>query len=266
MKSLLSSFGAIVTGVSLTVSAPLQATSPGRWIESYEPPYVARVSDGALLSIQLQPMRLKLDMNAHNSVKSETDDYKPARYSFPRAHVPQTVLHRLTDIYRYERRRDVPIVSSGGNWVIAEYFPAHSHVPVARFQLLNKRVQRQERLDSSGRTTEIVVIGWARIAAPADEEAGDLAALGDRPAWIRVFRVSPSGSQTLVAVARRKRNFTTPPNADDVPPDSDLTFGLPNGALRWHSMADFAAAHDIDLDAAALSGKPGMPQRLGQRA
>ncbi|MDR5756136.1 hypothetical protein [Caballeronia sp. LZ035] len=269
MKSLPSSFGAIALGVFLSLSAPLHATAPGRWIESSDPPYVARVADGALLSIQLQPVRLKLDMNAHNSVRSETDDFKPARYSFPRAHVPQAVLHRLTDIYRYERRRDVPIVSSGGNWVIAEYFPAHSHIPVARFQLLGGRVQRQERLDRNGRTTQIVVIGWARVAAPADEEASDLTALGERPAWIRVFRVSPSGSRTLVAVARRKRSFTAPPHPDDVPHADDLTFGSAKGAPEWRSMAEFAAAQDIDLDAAALSGKSetsGTAQRAGSRA
>ncbi|WP_157694745.1 hypothetical protein [Caballeronia fortuita] len=72
-------------------------------------------------------------MSVANSIKSETGEFKPARYSFPAARVPQTLLTHLTGIYGYERRRDVPIVSTGGDWVIAEYFRAGSHVPVSRF-------------------------------------------------------------------------------------------------------------------------------------
>ncbi len=124
------------------------------------PPYVANVAHGELISVAMPPRLLKLDMNDHNAVRSETGDYKPARYSFPAAHVPERTLHRLTDLYGYDRRRDVPIVSSGGDWVMAEYFLAGSHVPVARFQMLGKHVQRQEQLDRAGRTVRTIAIGW----------------------------------------------------------------------------------------------------------
>jgi hypothetical protein len=127
-------------------------------------------------------------------------------------------------------------------------------VPVARFQLLGKRVQRQELLDGAGRIVKIVVVGWNRDSARDDEESADLSALGPHPAWIRVFSVSATGRKTLVALAWRKRAFTTAPDADNAPADGELAFGLPGGVVKWHTKTEFLKANDIDLDARILRG------------
>jgi hypothetical protein len=201
------------------------------------PPYVANVVHGELISVVIPPPLLKRDMNASNTIRSETGDYKPARYSFPAAHVPERALHRLTDLYRYDRRRDVPIVSSGGDWIIAEYYLAGSHIPVARFQMLGKHVQRQEQLDRTGRTVRTIAIGWEDAA-------------GAHPTWIRVL----DANHKLIALAWRKRAFTQAPDENDVPADSDLAFGTPDRAIKWQSKAAFLTAYDIDLDARGLSG------------
>jgi len=231
------------------------STHSSETVQSSNPPYFASVSGDALTAIALSPGLLKLDMNPVNAIRSETGDFKPARYSFPDARVPRSVLRRLSDIYRYDRRRDVPIVSSGGDWVIAEYFAANSHVPVARFRLLGRRVQCQEQLDRAGRTVKIVMVGWARSSDREDDEAPDLSALGEHPAWIRVFTVSRAGVRTLVALAWRRSRFTTAPQADDVPQDSELAFGAPGGVVKWHTKSELLKANHIDLDARSLSGR-----------
>ncbi|MBB5503131.1 hypothetical protein HDG37_007370 [Paraburkholderia sp. MM5384-R2] len=81
-------------------------------------------------------------MNPENSVRSETNAYKPARYYFTGVTVPCTILSHLNEGYRYDRRWDIPIVSTAGDWVIAEYFRANSHIPTVRFRLLGNNVQR----------------------------------------------------------------------------------------------------------------------------
>ncbi|GJH23516.1 hypothetical protein [Caballeronia novacaledonica] len=235
--------------------AATRSTHSGETVESFDPPYFASVSGDALTAIALSPRLLKLDMNPKNSIKSETGDFKPARYSFPDAHVPRSVLRRLPDIYRYDRRRDVPIVSSGGDWIIAEYFAANSHVPTARFRLLGHRVQRQEQLDRAGRTVKIVTVGWARGSDREDDEAPDLSELDEHPAWIRVFTVSRAGIRTLVALAWRRSRFTTAPQTDDVPQDSELAFGAPGGVVKWRTKSEFLKANHIDLAARSLSGR-----------
>ncbi|SAL72572.1 hypothetical protein AWB71_04535 [Caballeronia peredens] len=252
--SLLKKIGTVVATIALLNAQGVCAAT----IQSSRPPYVASISGDALTAITIAPQALKLDMNARNSIRSETGDFKPARYSFPDARVPSSVLRRLTDIYRYDRRRDVPIVSSGGDWVVAEYFAANSHSPAVRFRLLGKRVQRQERLDHAGRTTKLVVVGWANMSARDDNndnDYADLSALGPHPAWIRVFDVSRDGKQTLVALAWRKRAFTKSPESDDEPADADLAFGTPGGTLKWRTKAEFLKANGIDLNAESLSGK-----------
>ncbi|WP_244848008.1 hypothetical protein [Caballeronia sp. SL2Y3] len=231
-----------------------RAAHPVKTVQSSHPPYVANVADGHLLSIALPPMRLRLDMNAANSIRSETGDFKPARYSFPEARVPQSVLSSLTDIYRYDRRRDVPIVSSGGDWVIAEYFRAGSHVPVVRFQLLGKQVQRQEVLDRTGKAVEIVTVGWTSSTAKDDEDTTEPSTVDTHPAWIRVFKVSPAGQKTLVALAWRKTRFLVAPDRYATPEDTELVFGLPDGKSKWRTKAEFLKACNIDLDAKSLGG------------
>lgn len=223
-------------------------------VQSSHPPYVASVANGRLVSITLPPQQLKLDMNAANSIASETGDFKPARYAFPDARVPQSLLSHLTGIYAYDRRRDVPIVSSGGDWVVAEYFRAGSHIPVSRFQLLGKQVRRQEQLDRDGRTVRIVEVGWARASATGESDGAELSALDEHPAWLRVFKVLPGGKRQLVALAWRKTRFTTAPDTYDEPKDGELAYGLPNGVVKWHSMREFARAENIDLDASSLAG------------
>jgi hypothetical protein len=254
MKFILS---AIRVAAALSIASPSMASST-HTVQSSNPPFIATVAAGKLVSINLQPAALKLDMNAANTIRSETGDFKPARYFFPNADVPQTVLSHLTGIYGYDRRRDAPIVSSGGDWVIAEFFPAGSHIPTARFQLLGRQVQRQEQLDRAGRTIGIVVVGWARPSAMDDDAPSDLAALDDHPAWIRVFKVLPGNRKQLVALAWRKQRFSTAPDTYDAPSDSDLAYGVPNGVVKWRSQAEFVRAQHIDLDARSLAG--------GQRA
>lgn len=226
-------------------------------IETVQPaplPYFATFTGKSLASITLPPTLLRRDMNAANAIASETGDFKPARYSFPDAAVPRSVLHDLTEIYHYDRRRDVPIVSSGGDWVIAEYFLSGSPIPVSRFRLLGKQVQRQELLNRTGRTIRIIAIGWARASTAEDDEATDMSALGEHPAWIRVFAVSPEGKKTLVALAWRRARFAVAPEEYDAPDERSLVFGLPDGTVKWSTQAAFLKAQDIDLDAGQLAG------------
>ncbi|WP_176057182.1 hypothetical protein [Paraburkholderia sp. BCC1876] len=258
MKSRLKAYlaiGALAGFLAAPCGSASQRAEPAlKTVESSRPPYVARIAGTALISIALPPMLLRLDMNAENSIASETGDFKPARYSFPDAAVPQSVLRDLTRIYSYDRRRDVPIVSSGGDWVIAEYFVAGSHVPMSRYRLLGKQVQRQEQLDRTGRTTRIIAIGWARSSTAEDDETADMSKLGEHPVWIRVFKVSPAGKKSLVALAWRRQGFTAAPAIYDEPDDKSLMFGLPDGTVKWHTKAEFLKAQDIDLNARRLSG------------
>jgi hypothetical protein len=213
----------------------------------------ARVLIGFIEQHTLPPTLLPLDMNAANSIKAEAGGFKPTRYSFPDATVPRSVLHNLTRVYAYDRRRDVPIVSSAGDWVIAECYPAGSHIPCSRFRLLGDQVQRQEEFDRTGRTIKIVAIGWAPRTVP-DDDTVDTSELGEHPAWIRVFSVSPSGRKTLVAIAWRTKRFATASAADGAPDDKDLVFGLPDGEVRWQAKNAFLKANNIDLGARRLTG------------
>lgn len=240
--------------ISLCAFAPPRAETSIKTVESSHPPYVARISGDALISISLPPKLLPLDMNAENAIASETGDFKPARYSFPDTVVPQEVVHNLARIYRYNRRRDVPIVSSGGDWVIAEYFKAGSHIPVSRFRLLGRHVQRQEQLDRFGRVTGIIAVGWARQSTQDGDEDADMSDLGPHPAWIRVFKVSSAGKKTLVALAWCRKRFVEAPVSTDEPDDNELVFGLPDGTVKWNTKAGFLKAQNIDLNAKMLWG------------
>lgn len=242
--------------IAVVFGSPIGAMSSPYVINSSHPPYFAEVDGDRLLSLTIDPAQLGLDMNSENSIRSETNALKPARYHFPNAVVPRTVLSHLKDVYRYDRRRDVPIVSSSGDWVIAEYFRANSHIPMARFRLLGNTVQRQEQLDSSGRVRRIVLVGWApRNSSEDDEQSNDASPLGDHPAWIRVLAVSTTGQKTLVAVAWKNKIGTSAVQSTDEPKSSDLYFGLPDGTRRWHSMDEFAKSQGIDLRAESLLNK-----------
>lgn len=195
-------------------------------------------------------------MNPENSVRSETNAYKPARYHFTSATVPRATLSHLKEVYRYDRRRDVPIVSTAGDWVIAEYFKANSHIPTVRFRLLGNNVQRQEQLDASGRTVKIVLIGWSPRNSTEDDVHPDSSMmLGDHPAWIRVLKVSADGHKTIVAIAWKAKRSKGSVITDDEPKYSDLYYGLPDGTRRWQSIDEFANSQRIDLHAEGLSEK-----------
>ncbi len=242
--------------IATALGVPIEAMSSPEIVESSRPPYFAQIDGGRLLSLTIGPRQLALDMNPENSIRSETNDFKFARYHFPNSMVPRAVLANLREIYRYDRRRDVPIVSSGGDWVIAEYFRANSHIPIVRFRLLGKRVQRQEQLDSSGKVTRIVLVGWApHNSIEDDEQSEDASAPGEHAAWIRVLKVSATGKKTLVAIAWKAGGDKVSMSTDDEPKDGDLYFGLPDGTRRWHSMGEFTKSLDVDLHAETLSGK-----------
>ncbi|WP_176318044.1 hypothetical protein, partial [Burkholderia vietnamiensis] len=105
---------------------------------------------------------------------------------------------------------------------------------------LGKSVERQEQLDFSGKVVKIILIGWAPRNSTEDEErVPDLSVLGEHPAWIRVLRVTPDGRKTLVAEAWKATDVPFDAPTDSEPKASDLYFGLPNGARRWRSIADF---------------------------
>lgn len=248
--------GAVTVMSALILLSP-EAMPSETTIESTHPMYFAKVDGEQVISVEMPPRQLALDMNPENSVKSEAGGgYKPARYYFPHTHVPRSVLAHLEKIYTYNRRRDVPIVSSSGDWVIAEYYRANSHIPTSRFRLLGKMVQRQEQLDFAGRVTKIVLIGWApRNSTEDQEQPSDVSVLGKHPAWIRVLRVSPSGKKTLIAAAWKVEPTLTSASADEAPKDRDLVFGVPNGTLRWRSMVDFARSQGVDLHAESLAGR-----------
>lgn len=239
-----------------TLGIPTTATPSPEFVESSHPPFFAQAEGDRLLSLTVDPRQLALDMNQDNSIRSETNDYKPARYHFPNTIVRRSVLKNLKDVYRFDRRRDVPIVSSGGDWVIAEYFRANSHVPSARFRLLGERVQRQDQLDSAGKITGIVLVGWApRNSTDDDEQSESTLAPVEHAAWIRVLKVSATGKKTLAAVAWKAGNSAVPASTDDAPMGRDLVFGRPDGTVRWHSMDEFTKSMGIDLNAKSLSGK-----------
>lgn len=245
-------FAIIVTTLGVAAAANASPES----VESSHPPFLARVDGNKLLSLVVEPRQLSLDMNRENSIRSETNDFKPARYYFSDATVPRSVLKNLKEVYRYNRRRDVPIVSSGGNWVIAEYFRANSHIPSVRFRLLGKRVQRQEQLDPAGKVTGIVLVGWApRSSIEDDVQSGSPSAPGEHAAWIRVLKVSATGKKTLVAVAWKASGGAVPASMNDEPNERDLNFGRPDGTVLWHSMDEFVKSTGIDLNARSLSGK-----------
>lgn len=237
----------------------LEAQASVSTIESSTPVYSAQVDGTRLEKIVVPPQELELDMNAANSIRSEAGAFKPARYSFPNAAVPRTALGHLQSIYHYDRRRDVPIVSSGGDWVIAEHFAADSHIPTSRFRLLGTKVQRQEQLDSSGRTRKIILVGWSPVRSLEDEDVSDLSSLGRNPAWIRVLSVSSDGRKKLIALAWRREGLEALKSTDEEPNERQLQFGLQNGTVRWPSMTAFTRANDIDLSATRLSGEKKSP-------
>ena len=250
----------LLAGLIVSLSFPsdgLALPSPApqaKAFESSSPPFYASYENNTVLSITLAPRLLTLDMNEANSIASETGSFKPARYSFPNAAVPTSVFHDLKRIYSYDRRRDVPIVSSGGDWIVSEYFEAGRHTPQCRFHLLGKRVERQEQLDSRGNTVRIIAIGWTPDVTNADEVQITKPEAHGHPVWMRVFSISRTGNKSLIAVAWTREALSPKGLSDMEPREEDLVFGSPDGVEKWKTKAAFVRRFAIDLDASALRG------------
>jgi hypothetical protein len=113
-------------------------------LEGTRPAYLARIrDDGSVASVTMQPATLPLDMNSGNSIKGETGDFKPVTYRFGARVLNRRSLSHIARVYSVQRARIVPIVSSGGDWVIAASFGAGSHTPTFRYEMLGAAVQSQ---------------------------------------------------------------------------------------------------------------------------
>jgi hypothetical protein len=227
-----------------------QAASRTTPYESTRPAYVAHVrDDGSVASVTMQPAALALDMNTDNSIKGETGDFKPVTYRFGVGVLNRRSLSRIDKAYSVERIRVVPIVSSGGDWVVAEYFGAGSHTPKFRYEMLGTTVRSQYVLDRRGRTMRIADIGWRTDTA--DPARSGLVA-GTHATWIRVFDVKKNGRPRLVAAAWT--NDVRERGSDDAPPVlQELKFGDANGKPIWADQQRFEAALGLDLTARAVS-------------
>jgi hypothetical protein len=112
-----------VIATVLLVVIHLQAAEPAErttWIEGRRPAYSARIrDDGSVKSISMSPTVLRLDMNSGNSIKAEAADFKPVTYWFRKKALKRQALAQIGSVYAVPRIRTVPIVSSGGGWVVA---------------------------------------------------------------------------------------------------------------------------------------------------
>jgi hypothetical protein len=226
-----------------------EAASPTTLYESTRPAYVARIrDDGSIASITMRPIALPLDMNAANSIKGETGDYKPVTYRFGAGVLSRRSLSRIDKVYSVERIRAVPIVSSGGDWVVAEFFGAGSHTPRFRYEMLGSAVKRQYVLDRQGRVIRIADVGWQTDNA---DPARSGLVVGTHPSWIRVFDVNKKGRPKLVAAAWT--NDVRERTSDDASPMlRDLRFGDANGKPIWPDQPRFEAALGLDFSAKAV--------------
>jgi hypothetical protein len=246
-------FGATFFTVSALRAEPASHTIT---IESSRPAYWARVrDDGFVTSVTMQPNALPLDMNSSNSIEGETGDFKPVTYRFGKGILNRRALSPIDRIYTVARIRAVPIVSSGGDWVIAESFEADSHVPRCRYEMLGQTVRTQYVLDKHGRVVRVADIGW-RTDVADPRRSGDIRSNpGKHATWIRVFDVNGKGGLNLIGTAwvvdARERGL------DDSPPArAELRFSDANGKRVWADQRRFEAALGLDLAARAIA----MPQ------
>jgi hypothetical protein len=236
------------------ISAPCAELTPHTTtIEGRRPVYWASVrADSFVASVTMQPTVLPFDMNSSNSIKGETGDFKPVTYLFGKGMLNRRDLSQIDRIYSVARTRRVPIVSSGGDWVIAEFFGANSHVPTCRYEMLGKTVRTQYILDPRGRVVRIADMGW-RTDVADPRRSGDIRANPNKHAtWIRVFDLSGKGDLNLVATAWvvdvRERG------PDDSPPVQDeLRFSDANGKRVWADQRRFEAALQLNLTAGEIA-------------
>jgi hypothetical protein len=219
-------------------------------LEGTHPAYVARIrDDGSVALVTMQPTALALDMNSDNSIKGETGDFKPVTYRFGAGVLNRRSLSHIDKVYSVERIRAVPIVSSGGDWVVAEFFGAGSHTPKFRYEILGTAVRSQYVLDRQGRITRIADIGWRTDTA---DPARSGLVVGTHATWIRVFDVNKKGVPKLVAAAWT--NDVRERGVDDAPPVlQELKFGDANGKPIWADQQRLKAALGLDLTARAVS-------------
>lgn len=222
-------------------------------IEGQQPTYWGSVrDDGFVASVTMRPTALPFDMNRGNSIKGETGEFKPVTYLFGERLLKRKALSSIEKIYSVARIRRVPIVSSGGDWVIAEFFGAGSHIPKYRYEMLGKTVQTQYVLDLRGRVIRLADIGWRTdVANPL--RSGDIRVDASKHAtWIRVFDVRGNGDLHLVATAWVVDTGMREP--DDAPPACDqLRFGNANGKSIWADQRRFESALGLDFTARAIA-------------
>ncbi|RQH02186.1 hypothetical protein [Paraburkholderia dinghuensis] len=221
-------------------------------IEGQRPAYYARIrDDGSVKSVSMSPTALRLDMNSGNSIKAEAADFKPVTYWFGKSVLNRKMLARISSVYTVPRIRTVPIVSSGGDWVVAEFFGAGSHIPNCRYEMLRKTVLTQYVLDSRGRVMRIADIGWQTDSADPRRTDEHVMYVGKYRTWIRAYDVDSRGDLRLVAAAWSTRSQEH--RSGDLPPaENELVFGNVRGKQLWANKRNFEAALGLDLAARAI--------------
>jgi hypothetical protein len=222
-------------------------------IEGRRPSYWGSVRDnGFVASVTMQPTVLPLDMNSGNSIKAEAGGFKPVTYLFGERILNRRALARIDTIYQVARTRRVPIVSTGGDWVIAEFFRAGSHVPQCRYEMLGKSVRTQYILDPRGRVVRIADVGWQTDVADPRRSGNLRVGPGKHATWIRVFDVSGNRALNLIAAAWVVDAGERGP--DDSPPlQGQLRFGNAKGKSIWVDQRRFESALGLDLTARAIA-------------
>lgn len=248
--------GVIATSIALFGAIHVQTAESAEratWLEGHRPAYSARIrDDGSVKSISMSPTVLRLDMNRGNSIKAEAADFKPVTYWFRKAVLKREALAQISGVYAVPRIRTVPIVSSGGDWVIAEFFGGRSHIPKCRYEMSRKTVLTQYVLDGRGRVVRIADIGWQTDSSDPERTDARVMRVGKHRTWIRVYDVDGQGVSRLVAAAWAKRSQEY--KADDPPPaENELAFGNPRGTQLWTDRPRFEAALGLDLAAKLIA-------------
>jgi hypothetical protein len=242
----------LLASIQTAGAAPAEHTTE---LEGRHSSFFALVrDDGSVKSVSLQPALLPLDIDSGNAIKGETGDFKPATYWFRKETLRAQQLNPITRIYAVARVRTVPIVSSGGDWVVAEYFAAGSHVPACRYTLLGESVLSQYVLDRHGKVVRIADVGWRTDTDVPERAALRVTPIGQHPTWIRVFDVNADGALRLMGTAW---TLHAPHAGSDAPPPrpEDLRFGNAEGRERWTTMRQFETALGLDLSAKRIAGE-----------
>lgn len=247
--SVLASAIALVGAIHLQAAESAERTT---WLEGQRPAYSARIrDDGSVKSISMSPTVLRLDMNSGNSIKAEAADFKPVTYWFRKSVLKRQALAQISSVYAVSRIRTVPVVSTGGDWVVAEFFGARSHVPKCRYEMSGRKVLTQYVLDRRGRVIRIADIGWQTDTADPERSDAHVMRIGNFRTWIRVYDVDGHGVPRLAAAAWATRSQEQ--KAGDFPPaENELAFGNARGTPLWVNRQQFEAALGLDLAASLI--------------